>query len=90
MSGPLAGLRVVEMVGIGPGPFCAMLLADLGADIVRIAGRAGSMFADEPQFDVTAADCRFVELDLSARTATWPATSLIEQAEVLIEGFGPA
>ena len=43
MSGPLAGLRVVEMAGIGPGPFCAMLLADLGAEVVRIRRPGGSI-----------------------------------------------
>jgi alpha-methylacyl-CoA racemase len=46
MSGPLAGLRVVEMAGIGPGPFCAMLFADLGAEVIRIRRpAAGSLIS---------------------------------------------
>ncbi|WP_312015787.1 CaiB/BaiF CoA-transferase family protein [Bradyrhizobium liaoningense] len=89
MSGPLAGLRVVEMAGIGPGPFCAMLLADLGAEVVRIRRPGGSMFDTEPRFDVTGRGCRFVELDLRADGAVTSALALIEKAEVLIEGYRP-
>jgi alpha-methylacyl-CoA racemase len=89
MSGPLAGLRTVEMAGIGPGPFCAMLLADLGAEVVRIRRPGGTMFETEPRFDVTGRGCRFVDLDLRAADATASALHLIEKAEVLIEGFRP-
>ncbi|RXT33330.1 CaiB/BaiF CoA transferase family protein [Bradyrhizobium betae] len=89
MSGPLAGLRVVEMAGIGPGPFCAMLLADLGAEVVRIRRPGGSMFDTEPRFDVTGRGCRFVDLDLRESDAVTNALALIEKAEVLIEGYRP-
>jgi alpha-methylacyl-CoA racemase len=44
MSGPLAGLRLVEMAGIGPGPFCSMLFADLGAEVVRVRRPGGTIF----------------------------------------------
>jgi alpha-methylacyl-CoA racemase len=89
MSGPLAGLRVVEMAGIGPGPFCAMLLADLGAEVVRIRRPGGSMFATEPRFDVTGRGCRFVDLDLRSEGAIADVLALIEKAEVLTEGYRP-
>ena len=89
MSGPLTGLRVVEMAGIGPGPFCAMLLADLGAEVVRIRRPGGSMFDTEPRFDVTSRGSRSVELDLRKNDAVASALTLIEKAEVLIEGYRP-
>ena len=60
-QGPLNGLKVIEFAGIGPGPFCGMLLSDLGADVVRIdrkGGRGGS------KFDVTSRGRRSVALDL--------------------------
>jgi alpha-methylacyl-CoA racemase len=60
MSGPLDGLRVVEMAGIGPGPFCGMMLADLGADVVCIE-RHGTV---RDATDVTARGKRHVALDL--------------------------
>src|ERR1700691_6088665 len=89
MSGPLAGLRVVEMAGIGPGPFCAMLFADLGAEVVRIRRPGGTIFDTVPRFDVTARGCRFVELDLREQGAVEIGLQLIEKAEVLTEGYRP-
>jgi alpha-methylacyl-CoA racemase len=89
VSGPLAGLRVVEMDGIGPGPFCAMLLADLGAEVVRIRRPGGTIFKTEPRFDVTGRGCRFVDLDLRQEEAVASVLQLIEKAEVLIEGYRP-
>jgi len=89
MSGPLAGLRVVEMAGIGPGPFCAMLFADLGAEVIRIRRPGGTIFDTEPRFDVTARGCRFVELDLREQGAVETVLQLIERAEVLTEGYRP-
>src|SRR6202522_4269309 len=89
MSGPLAGLRVVEMAGIGPGPFCAMLFADLGAEVIRIRRPGIAMFDTEPRFDVTARGCRFVELDLRENGAVEIVQQLIEKAEVLTEGYRP-
>jgi len=86
---PLEDLRVVELAGIGPGPFCAMLLADLGAEVIRIRRPGGSMFDTEPRFDVTGRGCRFIELDLRADGAIATALQLIEKAEVLIEGYRP-
>jgi len=83
--GPLSGLRVVEFAGIGPGPFAAMLLADMGADIVRI-DRPGTKHRPT---DVTLRGRRLVELDLKNPDHVGQALSLLDHAEVLIEGFRP-
>jgi alpha-methylacyl-CoA racemase len=83
--GPLSGLRVVEFAGIGPGPFAAMLLADMGADIVRI-DRPGTQHRAT---DVTLRGRRLVELDLKKPEDIAAALALLDQAEVLIEGFRP-
>ena len=84
-KGPLAGLRVVEFAGIGPGPFAAMLLADMGADIVRI-DRPGTTHRPT---DVTLRGRRLVQLDLKKPEDIQSALTLLDRAEVLIEGFRP-
>ena len=84
-NGPLTGLRVVEFAGIGPGPYAAMLLADMGADVVRI-DRPG---AQRRRIDVTQRGRRIVTLDLKLPADIAAARSLIDHAEVLIEGFRP-
>src|SRR5581483_3488522 len=81
--GPLHGLRVVEFAGIGPGPFACMLLADMGADVVRIE-RPG---AERSPTDITLRGRRVVTLDLKREADT--ALALLDKAEVLIEGFRP-
>ncbi len=87
--GPLEGIRIVEIGGIGPGPFAAMLLADLGAEIVRI-DRPGtwSLFGD-PRFDVLHRSRRSVALDLKKPAGAAALLRLVERADVLIEGFRP-
>lgn len=85
MAGPLDGLRVVEMAGIGPGPFCGMMLADLGADVVCIE-RPGTC---HDATDVTARGKRFVAIDLQAPGGSDAALALIAKADMLIEGFRP-
>ncbi len=87
MTGPLSGLRVVELAGIGPGPFCAMFLADLGADVVRIDRPSGGVAAVEYKLDLLNRGKRSVALDL--KTESSAALDLIEKADVLIEGFRP-
>ncbi|HEX5994904.1 MAG TPA: CaiB/BaiF CoA-transferase family protein [Jiangellales bacterium] len=82
-GGPLAGLRVVELGGIGPGPHAAMVLADLGADVVRFVRPGG-----EP-YDILPGR-RQVELDLKDAAGQSTAWELIERADALIEGFRPA
>ncbi len=86
-SGPLNGVKIVEFAGIGPGPFAAMLLSDMGADVVRIdrkgAGRGGS------PADVTSRGRRSVALDLKDPGDIETALKLLEKADAVIEGFRP-
>lgn len=85
MAGPLSGLRVVELAGIGPGPFCAMMLADQGADVVRIA-RPGVQV--DPN-DVLARGRTVLSLDLTDAAAVDQVLGMIDRADVLIEGYRP-
>ena len=85
MAGPLQGLKVIEMAGIGPGPFCAMLLADMGAEVLRIA-RPG---ARHNPHDVLARGRSVLALDLRAEGAAAEVMDAIASADVLIEGFRP-
>ncbi len=90
MSGPLHGFRIVELAGIGPGPFAGMLLADMGADVVRIdrPGTAGNE-PDRARFDVLARGRRSVAVDLKHPEGTEVVLRLAEQADALVEGFRP-
>ncbi|MFF7652203.1 CaiB/BaiF CoA transferase family protein [Streptomyces sp. NPDC007983] len=88
--GPLAGVRVVELAGIGPGPFAAMLLGDLGADVVRVdrPGRPGGLKID-PAYDLANRNKRSVLLDLKSERGRDAALGLVERADILIEGYRP-
>ena len=91
MSGPLSGVRVLELPAIGPAPFCGALLADMGADVVRI-DRAASIDLGTPvppHFDFYNRNKRSVALDLKARPAVDAALQLVRHADILIEGFRP-
>lgn len=90
MSGPLSGLRVVEMLGIGPSPFCGMLLADLGADVVRVERpvRGDPHSARRPQ-DVLGRGRRSIGINLKAEGASDVVLDLIAASDVVIEGFRP-
>ena len=87
MSGPLDGVRIVELAGLGPAPFAAMVLADLGADIVRVdrAG-GGSGFA---RFDVMNRGRRSIAVDLKHADGVEVVLRLAAGADALIEGFRP-
>ncbi|WP_405538828.1 CoA transferase [Streptomyces sp. NBC_00075] len=89
-TGPLVGCRVVELGGIGPGPFAGMLLADLGAEVVRVdrPGRADEPDAGGPA-DVLNRGKRSVVLDLKDPAGAAALLQLVERADVLIEGFRP-
>ena len=93
MAGPLQGLKIVEMVGIGPAPFCAMLFADMGAEVIRIdrynSGAGGDVGQPGTRFDVTARGRRSLAIDLKKASAADTVLQLIDQADVLIEGFRP-
>ncbi len=86
-QGPLQGVKVVEMAGIGPAPFCGMLLSDLGADIVRI-DRPGDGKPGNPA-DITARGRRSIGLNLKDAEDSKLALDLISKADGLIEGFRP-
>ncbi|MFZ0718365.1 CaiB/BaiF CoA transferase family protein, partial [Mycobacterium sp.] len=83
MAGPLTGLRVIELAGIGPGPHAAMILGDLGADVVRVdrPGAAGS--------DPMLRNRRFVIADLKSEEGRALVLKLVAKADVLIEGYRP-
>ena len=91
MTGPLQGLRVIEMSAIGPVPLACMLLADLGADVVRIdrLEPSGLGLAMAPRHDVNARGRRSVALDLKQVAARQAVLRLLGQADVLVEGFRP-
>ncbi|MFC9951919.1 CoA transferase, partial [Streptomyces prasinus] len=88
-QGPLTGVRVVELAGIGPGPFAAMLLADLGADVVRVDRPGGPGLGVDPAYDVTNRNKRSVVVDLKAPDGADRVLDLVERADVLVEGFRP-
>lgn len=92
--GPLKGIKVVEFAALGPAPMGAMLLADLGAEVLRIERKAsvnGRPMADlfDPKIDILNRSRRVVALDMKKPEAIETALRLIEQADVLIEGFRP-
>ncbi|WP_024761511.1 CaiB/BaiF CoA transferase family protein [Streptomyces exfoliatus] len=88
-NGPLAGVRVVELAGIGPGPFAAMLLADLGADVVRVDRPGGAGLGIDPARDLTNRNKRSVLVDLKAEDGPSTVLDLVARADVLIEGYRP-
>lgn len=90
-TGPLQGLRVIEFAGIGPAPLACMLLADLGADVVRIdrLEPSGLGLALAPRDDVNARGRRSVALDLKQPAGRDAALQLAAGADVLVEGFRP-
>jgi alpha-methylacyl-CoA racemase len=91
MSGPLDGIRILEIAGIGPGPFCAMMLADMGAEVLRV-DRAQSVTGtnpDSPSKDVLNRGRRSIGLDLKHPDGVETLLTLVESADGLIEGFRP-
>jgi len=88
--GPLQGTRIIELAGIGPGPFCGMLLADLGAEVVLVDRKGGALpFNAQPKFDLTRRGKRSIALDLKQPGAAEVVLRLVETADGLIEGFRP-
>jgi len=89
--GPLQGVKVIELAGIGPGPFCAMMLADLGADVIRVdrADRVPQPMPEGSHFDVLNRGRRSVGVDLKHPDGVEAVLSLVESADLLLEGFRP-
>jgi alpha-methylacyl-CoA racemase len=91
MGGPLAGVRVVELAGIGPGPFAAMMLADMGADVVRV-DRAADVRPERfgtPHPDLLNRGRRSIGVDLKTPGGRQVVLDLVATADVLLEGFRP-
>lgn len=89
--GPLAGIKVIEIAGIGPGPFCTMLLSDMGAQVLRIdrADAVDNPLERDPRFEFANRGRPSVALDLKKPAAVQVMKTLVAQADVLIEGFRP-
>ncbi len=90
MSGPLSGVKVVEIAGIGPGPFAAMMLADMGADVVRVdRAQAVTGNFDRQNLEILNRGRRSIGVDLKNPDGVETVMKLVEQADALIEGFRP-
>ena len=91
MSGPLDGIRIIELAGLGPAPFAGMMLADAGADIIRIdrSERATYPPHTEPHVDLMNRGRRSVAVDLKHPDGVALVLQLVEQADGLMEGFRP-
>lgn len=87
MSGPLSGVKIIEFQGIGPAPFCGMLLSDMGADVVRIDRKARN--GTGTKFDIGGRGRRSISLDLKKPEAIETCLKLVEKADILFEGFRP-
>ena len=84
--GPLSGFKIIELAGIGPGPFCGMMLSDMGAEVIRVERLSG---AGEAPKDVLARNRRSVALDLKSPAGVEAVLRLVESADALFEGFRP-
>ena len=91
MAGPLRGIRIVEFAGIGPGPFCGMMLADHGAEVIRIDRASGSRGGSQPvtSKDVLVRGRKSIALDLKRPEGVALARKLCASADGIIEGFRP-
>jgi len=91
MSGPLVGYRVIEIAGIGPGPFAAMLLSDMGAEVIRVerAGAVRGAAPDTSHPDILRRGRRNIALDLKHPDGVATLLDLVDHADALIEGFRP-
>ncbi len=89
--GPLKGITVVEFAGIGPGPFCGMMLADMGADVIRIDRKGGDKLPlpKKPGSDVLGRGRRSIVVDLKSAEGKAVAMKLVAKADALIEGYRP-
>ncbi|MFC4520858.1 CaiB/BaiF CoA transferase family protein [Cupriavidus pinatubonensis] len=90
-KGPLAGVRIIELAGIGPGPLAGMMLADMGAEVLRIErpGETDLGVKRERRFDLMLRGRKSIALDLKDPQAVAAVLDLVESADALIEGFRP-
>ncbi|MFL6114521.1 MAG: CaiB/BaiF CoA transferase family protein [Catenulispora sp.] len=88
-KGPLSGVKVIELAGIGPAPFACMLLADMGAEVLRLERAGGTLSSVMGRYDVLSRGRRSVAIDLKAAGATELVLDLVAHADVLVEAFRP-
>lgn len=87
--GPLAGIRIIEIAGIGPGPFAAMLMADMGAEVIRVERPGGSMFSNQTELDFLNRGKRCISIDLKKDGGVELVKKLVARADGFLEGFRP-
>jgi len=87
--GPLEGIRLIEIAGIGPGPYCAMVLADLGAEVIRVVRPGPDAFASNPAGDLLSRGRRSIGVDLKHPEGVGLVLDLVGRADGLFEGFRP-
>jgi alpha-methylacyl-CoA racemase len=87
--GPLKGIKVVEMAGLAPGPFAAMMLADMGAEVLRIERPVGSKPARDQQFALLNRSRASITLDLKCDAGLGAMRRLLAGADAFVEGFRP-
>ena len=85
--GPLKDIKILEFSGIGPGPFCGMLLADMGADVIRISKKGTE--GQENKFDIHNRSKRSITADLKNQATVNEILKLIDQVDVVFEGYRP-
>ncbi len=88
MAGPLTGVKIVEVGGIGPGPFCAMMLSDMGAEVIRVE-RLGHQGLADPIYEVMHRNRRSIIIDLKKPEGVEAILKIVEQVDALQEGFRP-
>ena len=86
--GPLQGVKIIEVGGIGPGPFCGMMLSDMGADVIRVE-RKGQSSLTEPKYDVMMRNRRSMGIDLRKPEGVEIVLDMVEKVDALQEGFRP-
>ena len=88
MAGPLTGYRIIEIAGIGPGPFCAMLFADMGAEVIRVErAQAVRPGASGKITDISVRSRKNIAIDLKSPEGVEALLTLVEKADAIIEGF---
>src|SRR5580704_1243210 len=88
-SGPLSGVKVIEFAGLGPAPFCGMLLSDMGAELIRVDRKDARKADFHPDFDLMSRGRRSIGLDLKTPQGIEACLRLVSQADMLLEGFRP-
>jgi len=86
--GPLTGVKIIEVGGIGPGPFCGMMLSDMGAEIVRVE-RKGGLALSDPKYDLLTRNRKSISINLRKPEGAHTLLRMLEQVDALQEGFRP-